>query len=89
MTIISEQATTERRGERRQRVLKSGLLTFNRGFGAMECTVRNESEHGARLSFGETSAVPPAFSIRIGDRGMPRPAQVRWRTMTEVGISLD
>ncbi len=56
---------TERRGSRRHRVLKGAQLSFNGGFGALECTVRNLSETGARLSFGETSAVPPKFQFRL------------------------
>lgn len=78
----------ERRVEQRSRMLKGGTLSFNRGYGALECVVRNLSAHGARLSFGDTSAVPPQFSLRVGPAGQWRQAEVRWRSMTEVGVAL-
>jgi hypothetical protein len=77
---------TERRGAPRRRVLKGATLSFNKGYGALECVVRNESEKGALLGFGETSAVPPAFAMTIKGSDVPRAAQVRWRTMTQVGV---
>lgn len=94
MTPITEQSIgidgkvfAERRGKTRHRVLKGAVLTFNRGFGAMECQVRNQSETGARLSMGETLALPAQFEIAIAGEKPSRAAQVRWRTMTAVGVS--
>lgn len=78
----------ERRTEQRRRVLKGGLLTFNRGFGALECRVRNQSDGGALLNFGDTAAVPPSFTLRIGGDG-PRFATVRWRSLSDIGVSLE
>lgn len=76
----------ERRAAPRRRVLKGATLSFNKGYGALECVVRNESEKGALLAFGETSAVPPAFDMTIKGCDARRAAQVRWRTMTQVGV---
>lgn len=76
----------ERRNAPRRRVLKGGTLSFNKGYGALECLVRNMSDTGARLVFGETSAVPPRFSLRISGDDSLRDAQVRWRTTTDVGV---
>jgi hypothetical protein len=76
----------ERRATPRRRVLKGATLSFNKGYGALECVVRNESEKGALLSFGETSAVPPAFNMTIKGSDVTRRAQVRWRTMTRIGV---
>lgn len=81
-------AVPDRRAEQRNRTFKGGLLTFNRGFGALECIVRGRSEHGARLSFGDATAVPPTFTLRIGAEG-PRFATVRWRAGTDVGVALE
>lgn len=79
----------DRRADRRQRVFKGATLSFNNGYGALECVVRNLSEKGARLSFGETSAVPAAFDMCIKGQDDRRAARVRWRTATAVGISFD
>jgi len=95
MTAIREMTTTtpalafsaDRRGSPRHRVLKGATLRFNKGFGAMECVVRNQSADGALLVFGETTGVPNYFDLSIAGDAV-RPAQVRWRSMTGVGVEL-
>jgi hypothetical protein len=84
----SSESNTERRSQSRQRVLKGATIRFNKGYGALECVVRNLSENGARLAFGETTAVPPAFELRIAGDDKVREARVRWRTVDFVGASL-
>lgn len=79
-------AQENRRCEGRRRVLQGGRLRFNGGYGAMECVVRNRSEHGARLSFGDTAGVPPSFELFIADRNEPFFAHVCWRSPTQVGV---
>lgn len=79
----------ERRSETRHRVFKGGRLSFNKGYGALECVVRNLSERGARLALGETTAVPNAFDLEIAGEGMARTAHVRWRSPTAVGVEFD
>jgi hypothetical protein len=76
----------ERRAVGRRRVLKGARLTFNKGYGALECVVRNESQTGALLVFGETAAVPSSFELEINGSGQARVARVRWRTPTLVGV---
>jgi len=76
----------DRRAAPRRRVLKGARLSFNGGYGALECTVRNESGTGALLVFGETSAVPALFDLTVNGSGGPRAARVRWRTPTLVGV---
>jgi hypothetical protein len=80
-------AFNERRADGRPRSLKGGLLRFNRGYGTMECVVRDFSDAGARLVFGEAVAVPARFELRIGTDGAWRPALVRWRRDDQVGVS--
>jgi hypothetical protein len=76
----------DRRAFARRRVFKGAILSFNKGYGALECVVRNESENGALLSFGETSAVPPAFDLAVKGGETVRHARVRWRTLSVVGV---
>ena len=80
-------ARAERRTQARRRVLKGAIIRFNNGYGAFECVVRNLSESGAKLTFGETSAVPAAFQLKIGGDGQSREARVRWRSPDSVGVS--
>jgi hypothetical protein len=49
--------------------------------------VRNVSDTGALLAFGDTSAVPPAFNLAIRGGSAVRAAQVKWRTMRDVGVA--
>jgi hypothetical protein len=92
MAKIEETATAapetgaERRSQLRQRVLKGATIRFNKGYGALECVVRNLSENGARLSFGETTGVPAAFELKIAGGERLREAQIRWRTPDSVGV---
>ena len=79
----------ERRMAERQRVLKGANLSFNKGYGAFECVVKNVSDKGARLSFGDTSAVPSHFSLAIKGEDVRKPASVRWRSSTALGVSFD
>ena len=76
----------ERRADRRRRALKGAKLRFDRGFGAMEGVVRNESENGALLSFGDTTGVPSGFELAVNGAERSRAARVRWRSMTLVGV---
>ena len=79
----------ERRSAQRHRAFKGATLTFNRGYGALEGLVRNISPQGARLKFGDTSAVPSCFELRISGESRIRTAHVRWRTLTDVGVEFD
>lgn len=77
---------TERRAARRHKVLKGATLRFNRGYGALECIVRNLSDNGARLAFGDIAAVPSKFDFRLSGVEAATPAVVRWRGVEDVGI---
>jgi hypothetical protein len=77
----------ERRSQRRHRVLKGAIIRFNKGYGAFECVVRNLSENGAKLTFGETSAIPAAFELKIAGDERMREAHVRWRSPDSIGVS--
>lgn len=76
----------DRRATMRYRVFKGAALTFDNGYGARECVVRNLSDAGAGLSFGDTTGVPPGFDLRISGENRVRVARVRWRTDTVMGV---
>jgi hypothetical protein len=96
MTAITErsigldgQIFADRRGAVRRRVLKGARLSFNRGYAVFDCVVRNMSENGARLNFGDASAVPSRFELTITGEDGPRNAVVRWRSMTALGVTFE
>lgn len=91
--VITEQSIgldgavfTDRREGARRRVLKGGVVSFNKGYSTFECVVRNLSEKGAQLAFGETFALPNHFMVKISEEE-PRKAEVRWRGPSQIGIA--
>jgi hypothetical protein len=84
---IDGEVFEDRRRETRRRVFKGATVSFNRGYGAMECVVRNQSEEGARLSFGDIASVPPRFGLRLSGEAAARDATVIWRGGREIGVS--
>ena len=88
-TQAKQPVSAERRTEQRRRVLKGAVLSFNNGYSSFECVLRNVSEHGAKLSLGETFGLPTKFSLAISGEAHARVARVRWRRQTEIGISFE
>jgi hypothetical protein len=84
-----QQERAERRAAQRRRVLKGATLTFNKGFSAFECVVRNQSEGGARLSLAETFALPQTFRLVISGEAEARTAHIVWRGLDKMGVRLD
>ena len=76
----------ERRQEHRKRALKGATITFNNGYGALQCVVRNMTDDGAMLAFGETAGIPPVFDIKFADHTCERRARVCWRDRQFVGV---
>jgi hypothetical protein len=86
---IDGQVFSERRSALRRRVLKGATLTFNRGFSAFDCVVRNQSTDGALLSLAETFSLPTQFDVLISGDDTLRRAHVRWRSMAALGVEFE
>lgn len=74
-----------RRSEERVPTLVSAQIT--RAGRVIDCVVRDISAKGARLRVPDAGAVPQRFELFLKATGEYRPATVRWRRKTEVGIS--
>ena len=74
------------RASRRQRVLKQGKIYVASNLSLINCTVRDLSETGARLTCGDQSSIPTTFRLVINGETTQREARVRWRKGNEVGI---
>ena len=85
---LPDTGATERRRSQRHRVLKGATLTFNGGYGSFEGTVRDMSEGGARLRFGDALGAPGQFSMRVSGDERSFAAAVRWREGTDIGVVL-
>ncbi len=75
----------EKRSVHRRRVLKSGVMLFNKGYASYGCRVRNLTEQGAMVEMGETAGVPSEFDFRMDGKNAV-PAHVVWRTNDRLGI---
>lgn len=83
----SSTQTIERRAHGRRRALKGATVSFNKGYDVIECVVRDQSDGGARLVFGTTDGVPNIFAIEISG-GQTRTGHVRWRSRTDLGVTI-
>lgn len=78
----------EKRAEHRRRVLKSGVMLFNKGYASYGCRVRNLSENGAMVEMGDTAGVPSEFDFRMDGKSVI-PASIIWRTRERIGIQFN
>ena len=70
----------------RRRVLKTGLISTDGHFTAMECLVRDISANGARLHAESTLGIPQSFDLYVIAENFMRPAAVRWRHGNQMGV---
>ncbi len=71
------------------RVLKSGRITFNGGYAAYDCRVKNLSAGGALLQMPSLLGIPSRFDIEIDKSGNRRLCTVMWRNDTQMGVAFD
>lgn len=77
----------ERRPNRRRRTLLGGRVTFEDGTQVFDCTIRDLSNGGARITLPERQPVPPrVFLINMRDRLVYESAIV-WKRSGEAGLS--
>ena len=78
---------TEKRSERRQRVLKAGTIMFNSGYGSFSAKIRNMTEAGALIEVYDSQGIPPKFDFLVhGDQPVTKPSRIVWRTNYFMGI---
>lgn len=94
MTLITEKSIgldgntfAERREELRRKALLPARLVFNDGRSTLSGTIRNLSGSGARIGFCDFCAMPARFMLQLGREPRLRPAVIRWRTLTEIGVT--
>jgi hypothetical protein len=83
----SELPPIERRPNRRNRVFFAGIIVYADGVFTLDCTIRDLSENGARLTVLEGAQFPSNFFL-INIRGrVVYEAVVVWIVGAEVGVS--
>lgn len=84
----AQEGPPEQRRSERRRVLKGATISFNRGFSAYECVVRNRSAGGAMIIINEGLPLPSRFAISIAGEAAAHEAEVRWRCGAAAGLYL-
>jgi hypothetical protein len=86
MPVIAPDKQSIPRASPRQRRLKSAQIIFNDNSSIMDCLIRDWSETGARLKFGQSHVVPKQFFLLLKAEWLLYPAELRWRRGEEMGI---
>ena len=68
-------------------MLKQGFVSFNEQFSAIDCTVRDLSETGARLAFDGLDVIPDRFTLHIPLDGIQVPCERRWTRGRLCGVA--
>jgi hypothetical protein len=77
----------ERRYAPRRRTLKTGRIVFNNRFSAMDCAVRNLSDHGAMLLVAGPQGIPDAFLLELDNGVAAHDCRVIWRDAKRIGVA--
>jgi hypothetical protein len=77
----------ERRTSARQRSFLRGRAFYNNRQNALDCLIRDFSEHGANLIFSEAVSIPEAVDLYIPQKDQTFRAHVQWRAGGEVGVA--
>jgi PilZ domain len=76
----------ERRQAARKRSLLQGRVYYNHRRSSVDCLVRDISERGAKLVFGEPVAVPDVLELYLPGKEELHRVVVQWRKGTEMGV---
>jgi hypothetical protein len=83
----SVQKSVERRPNRRQRVLLSGLVAYAHGAHCFNCTIRNLNSLGARVSIPKRHAVPSKFFLINLHSQLAYECILIWTNGVEAGVA--
>jgi len=77
--------TEDHRGSERRRALKGAKVVLN-DWSTIDCTIRNLSDGGARLEFGDLTTLPEEFRILITSENTLVPVRRAWVRGNAVGV---
>ncbi|MGH6830219.1 MAG: PilZ domain-containing protein [Methylocella sp.] len=76
----------DHRAAGRQRALKQGKILFLNNLSIVDCTIRDLSPAGCKISCGDTLSVPSEFRLVTVNDNLIRNAKVMWRRGGQIGI---
>jgi len=75
----------DKRRAPRARMLVPAKIVLGEGLD-FNCTLRNLSDSGARLSLDTPAALPAEFSLQIPSKGLNRRVRIAWRRSQDIGV---
>ena len=85
--LASVPKPAERRPNRRQRVLLSGLVVYAHGAHCFNCSIRNLNALGARVSIAKRHAVPAKFFLINLHAQMAYECRLVWNNGVQAGVA--
>ena len=85
-TVVSEPEAQERRASERRNVYADAVAISNNGRFLKKGVALDLSANGSRLRFENGDSLVDGMVVSIARYGIKRPARMRWRTRTDVGI---
>jgi PilZ domain-containing protein len=76
----------QRRASIRLRTLLEGRILLGSRVSPVECTVRDISEKGARITFVKPVPLPPEFELQVPKRKISRQVRVVWSNEKSHGL---
>ena len=83
---VSEPEWEDRRTSERQNVYADAVAISNKGRFLKKGIALDLSSEGSRLRFENGDSLVDGMVVNIARYGIKRPARMRWRTRTDVGI---
>jgi hypothetical protein len=84
--MLRDSTTAELRHVRRTRLLKDGRIVLHRGWSLIDCTIRDTSDTGARVSVKLQCELPQNFDLLYVSEEKLVPCEVRWRRGDRLGV---
>jgi hypothetical protein len=84
--ILQRLTPGDLRLSQRRRLLKDGRIVVRRGWSLIDCTIRDTSTGGARLSVQPVCDLPREFDLLYVAEGKLVPCELRWRRGDRVGV---
>jgi hypothetical protein len=87
LILILQASTVEKRQGSRHKSFLRGFVYFANSPSAIDCTVRDISDAGARLKFSGVPSATETLTLNIPIKGQTLNAKAIWQHADEIGIS--
>jgi 2-succinyl-5-enolpyruvyl-6-hydroxy-3-cyclohexene-1-carboxylate synthase len=83
--VAAAKAEDARRVAKRQRVLKTAKIVLD-NWRAIDCTLRDVSETGAKIIVDSTGHIPEKFRLFLSSDNTIRDVQIAWKQHNMLGV---